>query len=92
MSMLQDAKERWSGTINELTIGAGPDDGGTRTSVVKVGGEKALPLADLDRDGRAEHDRRDHQPQRDEPPQPPGEPRRLGSGGPAAPARIHRGA
>jgi acetyl-CoA decarbonylase/synthase complex subunit delta len=29
--------------INEVTIGAGPDEGGTRASVVKVGGEKALP-------------------------------------------------
>jgi acetyl-CoA decarbonylase/synthase complex subunit delta len=29
--------------INEVTIGAGPDEGGTRSSVVKVGGEKSLP-------------------------------------------------
>jgi acetyl-CoA decarbonylase/synthase complex subunit delta len=40
---LPDATEKWTMPINEVTIGAGPDEGGTRTSVVKVGGEKALP-------------------------------------------------
>jgi acetyl-CoA decarbonylase/synthase complex subunit delta len=40
---LPDATERWTMAINEVTIGAGPDEGGTRASVVKVGGEKALP-------------------------------------------------
>jgi acetyl-CoA decarbonylase/synthase complex subunit delta len=40
---LPDATEKWTMAVNEVTIGAGPDDGGTRTSVVKVGGAKALP-------------------------------------------------
>jgi acetyl-CoA decarbonylase/synthase complex subunit delta len=40
---LPDATERWTMAINEVTIGAGPDEGGTRASVVKVGGEKSLP-------------------------------------------------
>ncbi|MDI6858650.1 MAG: acetyl-CoA decarbonylase/synthase complex subunit delta [Dehalococcoidia bacterium] len=40
---LPDATERWTMAINEVTIGAGPDDGGTRKSTVRVGGEKALP-------------------------------------------------
>lgn len=40
---LPDATERWTMAINEVTIGAGPDEGGTRASVVRVGGEKALP-------------------------------------------------
>jgi len=40
---LPDATERWTMAINEVTIGAGPDEGGTRKSVVKVGGEKVLP-------------------------------------------------
>ncbi len=44
MSMLDKAKERWAGTINELVLGAGPDAGGTRTSTVTVGGEKSLPF------------------------------------------------
>jgi acetyl-CoA decarbonylase/synthase complex subunit delta len=40
---LPDATERWTMALNEVVIGAGPDEGGTRTSVVRVGGEKALP-------------------------------------------------
>jgi acetyl-CoA decarbonylase/synthase complex subunit delta len=40
---LPEATEKWTMAINEVTIGAGPDEGGTRTSVVKVGGAKALP-------------------------------------------------
>ncbi|SDC37850.1 MULTISPECIES: acetyl-CoA decarbonylase/synthase complex subunit delta [unclassified Candidatus Frackibacter] len=36
-------KEKWSGQVNELTIGATEEDGGTRTSTVTVGGETALP-------------------------------------------------
>lgn len=40
---LPDATERWTMAINEVTIGAGPGDGGTRTSTVRVGGAKSLP-------------------------------------------------
>jgi acetyl-CoA decarbonylase/synthase complex subunit delta len=40
---LPDATEKWTMALNEVTIGAGPDEGGTRKSVVKVGGEKTLP-------------------------------------------------
>ena len=40
---LPDATERWTMAINEVAVGAGPDEGGTRTSVVRVGGEKGLP-------------------------------------------------
>lgn len=36
--------ERASGQIAEVTIGATKDDGGTRTKVVKVGGESAMPF------------------------------------------------
>jgi acetyl-CoA decarbonylase/synthase complex subunit delta len=36
--------ESWSGVVNEVTIGATAAEGGTRTSVVKVGGAKALPF------------------------------------------------
>lgn len=36
-------KEKWSNTINTVTIGAKKDDGGTRTSTVTVGGETTLP-------------------------------------------------
>jgi len=44
MALLAEAKERWTGSINVVTIGAGPSEGGTRTSVVRVGGESSLPF------------------------------------------------
>lgn len=37
-------KDEWPGVVRTVTIGATPDDGGTRTSVVTVGGEKSLPF------------------------------------------------
>ncbi|MEJ2749202.1 MAG: acetyl-CoA decarbonylase/synthase complex subunit delta, partial [Anaerolineae bacterium] len=37
-------KDNWPGAVREVTIGATAADGGTRTSVVTVGGEKALPF------------------------------------------------
>ena len=36
-------KEKWSNTINTVTIGATKEEGGTRTSKVVVGGESTLP-------------------------------------------------
>jgi acetyl-CoA decarbonylase/synthase complex subunit delta len=36
-------KEKWSGQVREVTIGATSDQGGTRTSTVTVGGESTLP-------------------------------------------------
>lgn len=37
-------KERWTGTIREVTLGATADQGGTRTQTVTVGGETTLPF------------------------------------------------
>jgi acetyl-CoA decarbonylase/synthase complex subunit delta len=37
-----EVKEAWSGKIAEVTIGAGPDKGGTRKAAVTVGGETGL--------------------------------------------------
>ena len=37
-------KDEWPGVVRTVTIGATPDDGGTRGSVVTVGGEKSLPF------------------------------------------------
>jgi acetyl-CoA decarbonylase/synthase complex subunit delta len=37
-------KEKWTGSVREVTIGATADEGGTRTSTVTVGGETALPF------------------------------------------------
>jgi len=36
-------KEKWSNTINTVTIGATKEEGGTRTSKITVGGESTLP-------------------------------------------------
>lgn len=37
-------KEKWTGRVNELKIGATKEEGGTRTSTVKIGGESTLPF------------------------------------------------
>jgi acetyl-CoA decarbonylase/synthase complex subunit delta len=39
-----DTKEKWTNRINTVTIGATPENGGTRGSVVTVGGETTLPF------------------------------------------------
>src|SRR5512137_2579873 len=36
-------KDKWPGSVKTITLGAN-SDGGTRTSVVTIGGEKALPF------------------------------------------------
>ncbi len=41
---IPEAKRAWSGQINTVTIGAGTEQGGTRSSVVTVGGATALPF------------------------------------------------
>jgi acetyl-CoA decarbonylase/synthase complex subunit delta len=42
--MVQRMLEKWSSQVSVVTIGATGDDGGTRTSVVRVGGESTLPF------------------------------------------------
>lgn len=37
-------KEKWTSSVREVTLGATADEGGTRTSTVTVGGEKAMPF------------------------------------------------
>ncbi len=37
-------KEKWSGKVREITIGATAEEGGTRTSKVTIGGETAMPF------------------------------------------------
>ena len=39
-----DVKEKWTNRISTVTIGATKEDGGTRGSVVTVGGETTLPF------------------------------------------------
>lgn len=41
---IPDVRKRWSHRINAVTIGAGREAGGTRTSTVTVGGETTLPF------------------------------------------------
>jgi acetyl-CoA decarbonylase/synthase complex subunit delta len=41
-------QETWPGVIRTVTIGATPEDGGTRGSTVTVGGHAALPFRDED--------------------------------------------
>ncbi|MCX6995604.1 MAG: acetyl-CoA decarbonylase/synthase complex subunit delta, partial [Kiritimatiellaeota bacterium] len=48
MSVLDDAKEKWNGAINEVTIGATRAEGGTRTAVITVGGASALPFMNFE--------------------------------------------
>ncbi len=37
-------KEKWSGAVRTVTIGATTDDGGTRAKTITVGGETAMPF------------------------------------------------
>src|SRR3989337_2595285 len=41
-------KEKSAGTVRTVTIGATKDQGGTRTRVLTLGGEAALPLLDFE--------------------------------------------
>ena len=43
-------KEKWTGSIREVTIGATADDGGTRTKTVTVGGQTTLPFLHFEGD------------------------------------------
>ena len=43
-----DTKEKWTGTVNSLTIGATSEQGGTRTGSVTVGGAGCLPGLDFE--------------------------------------------
>lgn len=47
---LPDVKERWTAKINEVTIGATKDQGGTRGKTITVGGQTTLPLMDFEGD------------------------------------------
>lgn len=41
---IPDVKEKWSTRINEVTIGATREEGGTRTKTVTIGGHTTLPF------------------------------------------------
>ncbi|GIK54384.1 MAG: hypothetical protein BroJett015_00470 [Chloroflexota bacterium] len=42
------AKEKWSGKVREITLGATKAQGGTRAKTVTVGGETAMPFLDFE--------------------------------------------
>jgi acetyl-CoA decarbonylase/synthase complex subunit delta len=44
MPTIEIPKEKWSGTVREITLGATDADGGTRANTVTVGGETTLPF------------------------------------------------
>ena len=41
-------KEKWAGKVREVTLGATPEQGGTRAGTVTVGGEGTLPFLHFD--------------------------------------------
>ncbi|HSQ27845.1 MAG TPA: acetyl-CoA decarbonylase/synthase complex subunit delta [Anaerolineales bacterium] len=41
---LEIPKDKWPGSVREITLGATSEDGGTRTKTVIVGGERTLPF------------------------------------------------
>jgi acetyl-CoA decarbonylase/synthase complex subunit delta len=43
-----DTKEKWTGKVNTLTIGATSEQGGTRTSTVTIGGAGCLPSLEFE--------------------------------------------
>jgi len=45
---IPDVREKWTHRINEVTIGATAEQGGTRKTTVTVGGQTTLPLLDFE--------------------------------------------
>src|SRR3989338_6226337 len=41
---LELMKEKWSGAINVLSLGATKEEGGSRSKIIKIGGEATLPF------------------------------------------------
>jgi acetyl-CoA decarbonylase/synthase complex subunit delta len=44
MPAIEIPKEKWSGAVREITLGATADSGGTRAKTVTIGGETAMPF------------------------------------------------
>jgi acetyl-CoA decarbonylase/synthase complex subunit delta len=45
---LDFAKEKWTGSVREATLGATAAEGGTRTKTVTLGGQTAMPFLDFE--------------------------------------------
>jgi len=50
MPAIEVPKEKWSGKVREITLGATSADGGTRTKTITVGGETTLPFLHFEGD------------------------------------------
>ncbi len=50
---IPDAKEKWTGRVNSVTLGAMPVQGGTRGRTVTIGGHSGIPF--LSFDGKTPH-------------------------------------
>ena len=50
MPVIEIPKEKWSGNVREITLGATAADGGTRAKTVTVGGETTLPFLHFEGD------------------------------------------
>lgn len=42
------ARSKWDGSVREVTLGATPEEGGTRAKTVTIGGETAMPFMDFE--------------------------------------------
>ena len=47
---LEIPKEKWTGQVREVTIGATSEDGGTRSQTLTIGGESTLPFLNFEGD------------------------------------------
>jgi len=45
---IPDAKEKWTGRVNSVTLGATPAQGGTRGRTVTIGGQSGIPFLSFD--------------------------------------------
>ena len=45
---IPDAKEKWTGRVNSVILGATPAEGGTRGRTVTIGGQSGIPFLRFD--------------------------------------------
>ena len=44
---IPNVADKWSSGVNEITLGATRDKGGTRTKTITIGGSKCVPFMDF---------------------------------------------
>ena len=45
---IPNVADKWSSGVNEITLGATKDKGGTRTKTITIGGSKCVPFMDFE--------------------------------------------